>query len=91
MKASFHLQLQNKFKLVWHVTQNEEAHYYHDDEDATTLCINRRRYVCFMHGNICYGKILRNIVRMTYMTHIRFFFKILKTAVSYFTFLRSAQ
>jgi len=57
-ERTFHVWLQNEFELVWCIAQNKEAYSFYDDENATTLCVNGRRYVRFVHGNIHHGKII---------------------------------
>jgi len=55
---AFHVWLQNASQLVRCIAQNEEAYSLYDDESAITLCVNGRRYVCFVHGNIHQGKMI---------------------------------
>jgi len=55
---AFHIWLQNESELVRCIAQNEETYPLYDDENATTLCVNGRRYVRFVHGNIRHGKII---------------------------------
>lgn len=44
------------------VTQDKEAHYSHDNENAAALYTNSWRYARIMHENICHSKILRDVM-----------------------------